>query len=98
MRTVRFVLQPLLDLFKRLRATTMPEMKAALGTRADMTVFRKLATLDYLSSYTHRGRYYTLRRIARFSPEGLWSHEGVWFSRHGTLLATAEAFVTQAPT
>jgi len=57
MRTVRFVLEPLLGLFKRLRAITMPEMKAALGTRVDMTVFRKLATLDYLTSYSHRGGY-----------------------------------------
>ncbi len=25
--------------------------------------------------------------------DGLWSHDQVWFSSHGTLLATAEAFV-----
>jgi hypothetical protein len=30
MKTVRFIVQPLLDLFERLGAATMPEMKTAL--------------------------------------------------------------------
>ena len=34
------MLQPLLERFERLRALTMPEMKAALGTEVDVTVFR----------------------------------------------------------
>jgi hypothetical protein len=72
-------------------------LKQVLGTTVDVTVLRKLRALDYLSSYSHCGRYYTLRPIAQFGPDGLWSHEGVWFSRYGTLLATAEAVVTQAP-
>lgn len=96
MRSVRFVLQPLLDLFTRLRAVTMQEMKAALGTQVDMTVFRKLATLDYLTSYSHRGGYYTLRKIPRFDAQGLWLARGAWFSRHGTLLNTAEALVKES--
>jgi len=86
MKPVRFVLQPLLDLFQRLQALTMPEMKAALGTRVDMTVFRKLATLGYLTSYSHRGSYYTLKSIPRFDAQGLWLARGAWFSRQGTLL------------
>src|SRR6266550_6853030 len=97
MRPVRFVLQPLLDLFERLRALTMAEMKAALGTRVDMTVFRKLARLDYLTSYSHRGSYYSLKTIPRFDAQGLWLARGAWFSRHGTLLNAAEAAVKEAP-
>jgi hypothetical protein len=81
---------------RRHRIATLAELKRALGTSVDVTVFRKLKALDALSSYSHRGGYYTLRAIARFGPDGLWSHEGVWFSRYGTLLATAEAFVTRA--
>src|SRR4051812_19550189 len=96
MRPVRFVLQPLVDLFKRLRALTMPEMKAALGTQVDMTVFRKLAPLNHLTSYSHRGSYYTLSSIPRFDDQGIWLARGAWFSRHGTLLNTAEALVREA--
>ena len=96
MRPVRCLLQPLLDLFSRLRALTMPEMKAALGTRADMTVFRKLASLDHLTSYSHRGSYYTLRSIPRFDEQGIWLGRGAWFSRHGTLLDTIPILLREA--
>jgi hypothetical protein len=96
MRPVQFTLQPLLDLFKRLPAVTMPELKAALGTQVDMTVFRKLATLGHLTSYSHRGRYYTLKSIPRFDAHGLWLGRGAWFSRHGTLLNTAAALVQES--
>lgn len=96
MRPVRFALQPLRELFQRLRVVTMPEMKSALGTAVDMTVFRKLAALDYRTSYSHRGAYYTLASIPRFDPQGLWLARGAWFSRHGTLLQTVEAAVKDA--
>ena len=69
---------------------TLDELKTVLGAPAALTVFRKLKPLGYRTSYTHRGRYYTLDSIARFDAAGLWSHDGVWFSRQGTLLATAE--------
>ena len=97
MRPVQFVLQPLLNLFDRLRAVTMPEMKMALGTPVDMTVFRKLAPLGYLTSYSHRGSFYTLKSIPRFDSQGIWLARGAWFSRHGTLVQAVEAAVQAAP-
>ena len=96
MRPLQFVLEPLLDLFKRLPAVTMPEMKTALGTHVDMTVFRKLAALGHLTSYSHRGSYYTLKSIPRFDAQGIWLGRGAWFSRHGTLLNTAATLVNEA--
>lgn len=75
----------------------MPEMKAALGTEVDVTVFRKLSTLPYQTSYSHRGAFYTLKSIPRFDACGLWRCRGAWFSRHGTLLDTAAALVEAAP-
>ena len=97
MRPVRCLLPPLLDLFQRSRALTMPEMKTALGTEVDATVFRKLATLPCRTSYSHRGAFYTLDSLARFDAQGLWSCRGAWFSRHGTLLETAVALIDAAP-
>jgi hypothetical protein len=38
-----------------------------------------------------------LAEIADFDENGLWTFDSVGFSRHGTLLNTAEAFVDQAP-
>jgi hypothetical protein len=97
MRPLSFRSDALRSLLRRNKIATLDELKQALGTPVDITVFRKLKPLDYLSSYSHRGRYYTLREIARFDDNGLWSQAEVWFSRFGTLLATAEAFVQRSP-
>ena len=75
----------------------MPQLKQLLGTGADITVFRKLKELSYRTSYSHRGSFYTLDEIADFGENGLWSFDSVWFSRYGTLVATAEVCVAQAP-
>ena len=83
-------------LLRQRKTATLDQLKQALGTDVDMTVFRKLAALAYRSSYSHGGRYYTLDEIARFDDQGLWSHRSAWFSRYGTLLATLEALVSAA--
>lgn len=72
---------------------TLDELMEALGTRVRMTVFRKLSELPYLTSYSHRGKYYTLRTLCRFDDSGLWSHREAWFSRYGTLQETCKQFV-----
>ena len=97
MRPLSFRSDELRSLLRRIQIATLDQLKQALGTAVPVTVFRKLKPLDYLTSYSHRGRYYTLREVARFDDQGLWSHADVWFSRSGTLLATAEAFVHRAP-
>src|SRR5260370_12362821 len=79
------------------KMATLGELKRALGTQVDLTVFRKLKQLDYLTSYSHRARYYTLRQIARFDADGLWSCDAVCFSRHGTLLPTAAVWWQHSP-
>ena len=96
MRSLSFDPQILRKHLLRHKIATLPELKRVLGTTANLTVFRKLKLLDYWSSYTHRGRYYALRETVRFDDAGLWSHEDVWFSRHGTLVAAIESFVNQS--
>ena len=78
------------------KITMLEELKEALGTSSTMTVFRKLKPLGYQTSYSHRGKYYTLIRTPRFDDQGLWEYEGVWFSRYGNLLATSQRFVEVA--
>jgi hypothetical protein len=97
MRPLSFRPDALRSLLLRNKIATLDELKLALGTSVDVTVFRKLKPLDYVTSYSHRGRYYSLRQVARFDDHGLWSQEEVWFSRFGTLLATAEGFVHRSP-
>jgi hypothetical protein len=97
MRPLAFRSEALRSLLLRHKTATLGELKQALGTSVDVTVFRKLKPADYLTSYSHRGRYYTLREIARFDDHGLWSHSEAWFSRFGTLLTTAQEFVRRSP-
>jgi hypothetical protein len=96
MATERFSAESIVRLLERRQVVTMDELKEALGTGVDMTVFRKLRTLDYLSSYSHGGRHYALQGGAEFDRRGLWTYRGVHFSRFGSLLDTVEAFVNRA--
>ena len=93
MRTESFHADDLTRALRQRKIATMPELKKALGTEVDVTVFRKLKQLAYRTSYSDRGAYYALDETARFDENGLWSFQSVWFSRWGTLLDTAEAFV-----
>lgn len=96
MRPPSFDPQTVRAYLRRHRIADLPALKEALGTAADLTVVRKLRPLGYLSSYTHRGRFYTLRELVRFDDDGLWSHDAVWFSRHGTLVNTLTAWIPRA--
>ena len=80
-------------LFAKRLIATMDMLKKTVGTVADLTVFRKLRELDYCTSYSHRGRFYTLRELAEFDENGLWWIRSVGFSSRGTLVATAEGLV-----
>src|SRR5207249_2234355 len=97
MRPITFNPAVLRRYLLRHQIAELPQLKRVLGTSVDLTVFRKLQHLGYLTSYSHRGRFYTLQEIARFDARGLWSHESVWFSRYGSLVDTVEAFVQASP-
>lgn len=93
MAKLRYDTETLRGLLHRQKIATLEELKSALGTKVDLTVVRKLRELSYLTSYSHRGRYYTLQEIPRFDELGLWSFRSVWFSKYGTLISTVEALV-----
>lgn len=96
MDCLHYSAERLIELFHRRTIATLPELKEALATPAERTVFRRLADLDYRCSYSHRGAYYTLNELARFDAHGLWSCRGVHFSRYGTLLDTAAELASSA--
>jgi len=84
------------SLLQKEKIATLAELKEAVRTSATMTVFRKLKALGYQTSYSHRGKYYTLTSIPEYDELGLWSYRAVYFSRDGNLLATAERLVDEA--
>ena len=97
MRPPQYSTAALIDLFHQQTVASLPEVMAALGTRARRTAFRKLKELPYRTSYSHRGGYYTLEELIDFDQHGLWSFRAVRFSAAGTLLATTTAMVSDAP-
>ena len=96
MNKSKYHLQDIENFFSANKIATLDQLKEALGNPARATLFRKLTQLEYLSSYSHRGKFYTLFSIARFTKLGLWSYRSVWFSRFGNLLQTAQILVEQS--
>lgn len=84
------------NFFKKNRIARMDELFSLLETTSRMTVFRRLQELDYLSSFTHAGRYYTLTSIIHFDANGLWFCDGIGFSRFGNLKETIRHLIGQS--
>lgn len=85
-------------LFHRFPVVDLDTLYRTLKTRSRMSVFRRLREIGYFSSYTNTGRYYSLADIPQFDDYGLWIHQGIGFSRFGTLKATIVELVNKSPT
>lgn len=83
-------------LFDSQTIATINELKNALGTDATMTVYRKLRELDYISSCSHSGKYYSLKRLAKFDHMGLWRHAPALFSSFKDLDQTLTRIVNNS--
>jgi hypothetical protein len=84
-------------LFRRFPVADLNTLSRTLDTRSRMSIFRRLKDFGYFSSYTHAGSFYTLGHIPQFDDYGLWMHQGIGFSREGTLKATLLNLVETAP-
>ena len=80
-------------LFRERRVADLRTLSGTLQTESRMSVFRRLSAMGYLASYSHSGRYYTLDDVPAFDDSGLWQHQGVFFSKHGTLKETVAHLV-----
>jgi len=83
----------LLTCFNAKKMMTIDELKSTLRTQCRMTVFRKISMFGYISSYSHSGKYYSLKRIARYNKYGIWSYKSALFSKNGTLKKTIEFLI-----
>ncbi|MEK9165998.1 MAG: hypothetical protein AAB525_04055 [Patescibacteria group bacterium] len=96
MKTQKIDSDELKKFFKQTKIANLDELKKFLGTDVAVTIFRKLREQKYQSSYSHRGKYYTIDGIGNFNTEGLWCHQSVWFSNAGNLLQTIVSFVNRS--
>jgi len=97
MRPISFSTDLIQEFLDQHLVTSIEQLKNALGTSATSTVLRKLRDLGYLSSYSHRGSFYTLSSIPKFDEQGIWHHNRASFSKHGNLINTCQALVESSP-
>ena len=90
-------LQRLQRMFRREKVLDMRTLGDRFPSRSRRSLFRDLAGLGYLTSYSHAGRFYTLADIAEFDERGLWFFRNIGFSRAGTLKQTVATEVEEAP-
>ena len=81
------------NLLRKRRVATMSDLCEVIGSFSRMTVFRRLRKIEYVSSYTHAGRYYTLYDIPRFDSDGIWFYDDIGFSQNGSLKNTVTYLV-----
>ena len=84
-------------LYQTRRVALLDDLREALHTQSRTTIFRVLSAVGYLTSYSHAGRYYTLKRIPKFDSHGIWLHRDIGFSLRGTLRATVIHIVEKSP-
>ena len=96
MRPISLPKERLMKVFENQKIATMKQLKKALDSKSSMTIFRKLKQLDYLSSSSHSGKYYTLRQIPKFDQIGLWFHKSVLFSLYCSLAETVRNLVEKS--
>jgi hypothetical protein len=97
MRTKEEAITLMQALVRRRRVVEQDALCAVLGTQSPMTVYRRLKEVGYHSSFSHRGRYYTLTGVPKFDDRGLWFHRDIGFSQAGTLKETVARQVDAAP-
>jgi hypothetical protein len=96
MRTEKYSVESLIDAFKSHLILSHDSIASILGTQSSMTIYRKLKTLDYCTSYSDAGRFYALKRFIPFNEHGLWSQGEIHFSKNGTLMQTIPILVEKS--
>ncbi len=74
--------------FKQHKYAQLDDLVKVLGTTSRMTIFRKLSKLNYISSFTHAGKYYSAPSYINFDKDGLWIKDKIGFSQFGNLIKT----------
>ena len=86
----------LLKLFESSQVVEFKDIQSALDNASRATCFRYLSQVPYHRSYNYNGRYYTRKDPTRYDRLGLFSHEGIFFSRDNTLGETIRRLVWES--
>jgi hypothetical protein len=87
--------EKLVSLFFQQSCWMIKPLATAIGYSVPSTR-RFLVEAGYYSSFTHNGKWYTLRTIPHFDRNGIWFFDLIGFSRAGSLTNTLIKLVTQS--
>jgi hypothetical protein len=96
MRKIKGSVKGTLKRFRSVKVMTIKELMETLGC-ANSTVHRYLKNWNCLTSYNRNSRYYALPEIVEFDSDGLWCHNGIRFSRYGSLGDTVTGLIGHSP-
>ena len=86
----------MLQLFETDKCLTIADLCLPLNYSA-RSAQRILKEVGYYSSFTHNGKWYTLRTIPEFDENGLWFHQDIGFSKCRDLTATILYLIENSP-
>ncbi|HHD63886.1 MAG TPA: hypothetical protein ENK96_05900 [Desulfobulbaceae bacterium] len=86
----------LISLFAQQSCWMIKPLAAAMDYSVPSTR-RFLSEVGYYSSFTHNGKWYTLRTTPRFDRDGIWFFDVVGFSRAGSLTNTLIKLIIGSP-
>ncbi len=79
--------------FNYAKIATLEQVQKKIDTNVRITTQRYLKKLEYFTSYSHSGKYYTHKRFITFNSKGLWTYKGVHFSVYGKLTETIKHLI-----
>ena len=78
---------------KKRKVAQLSAIMELFPNRSRCSIIRDITSINYLTSYNHAGRYYTLADTPDFDMDGIWFYEEAFFSSHGSLRDTVKYIV-----
>lgn len=88
-------LQTIKELIGKKKVLSFEKLEQSVNV-SGITVRRDLRALNYITSYTHRGKFITLPKIARFDNNGIWFFHEIGFSQYGNSFESILKLIDQS--
>jgi len=88
-------LQTIKELIRKKKVLSFEKLEQSVNV-SGITVRRDLQALNYITSYTHRGRFITLPKIPRFDNNGIWFFHEIGFSQYGNSFESIIKLIDQS--
>jgi len=88
-------LQTIKELIRKKKVLSFEKIEQSVNV-SGITVRRDLRALNYITSYTHRGRFITLPKIPRFDNNGIWFFHEIGFSQYGNSFESIIKLIDQS--